>query len=227
MAQERLRQAMEEVRKFEPLPSNDRFAWKVDFNWANEVVATFEPDNQKNIYLTLTVYPANTKGQGRYIFTQDDPTAWMNEKMVQNGEDSYAVHHGLHIKLTGFQGKYISGLFVYQDDERDLMERLKKHLYTQENYREKSGRYKREQWPSFCELFDDAFPTDYDWRGKVDWENKFEKSGRSEFSVSFGFMSWINIPYKKLQELDKKDEKPVVLGAYLEQIVSALGNLIS
>ena len=226
IAGERLKQAMQQVQQqveqYETSFSNNRNSWQVPFNWASEVLAGMQANEGKSPALVLSMYPANTKGQGWSIFNREDPIGWMNQRTLTVAGDQHTIEYGLHIKFAGFQGRYISGLFIY---DAGTINHLKESLYTDENFR-RSGKYKRHQWDEFAAFFDQVFPPEYNWKSKMHWEDKFVKSGRNEFSVSFGFEVYVYIPYSKLQELDQSQDDLAAVGAYLEEAVTALGGLI-
>ncbi|QUM76167.1 hypothetical protein HWV00_08005 [Moritella sp. 24] len=167
----------------ELLSYNDRLGTTFSKSWANEVLfhVTKEED------LVASIYPGNTKGQGWHIFHKDPE---FNQEVVLNGK-SYPVSIGCHIKFSG-QG-YVTGLWFDED-------KLKKKLYTQKNFQNKTGRYSKENWHEIEALLDEHL--DYDWRKQCDWKSKILDSNRTVINFAIGYVVELAVPRETLRNID-------------------------
>lgn len=206
----RLESTIEEVAKtteIRKLNYNDRLGFEFNRHWANEILFNI---NDKGS-LCISIYPGNTKGQGYSLF-ENNPK--FRDKLNILG-DEYITKYSYHIKFTSYQ-RYFQGLWF---SEKELM----KPLYTKENFIKFTGRKKRgEQWKQIELLFDDSL--NYDWKKQCDWENSILASGKKQFDISFGYKVQIEIPFKKLKELDQKQKELNNLINLLTEINNSFSN---
>ncbi len=202
---------------FETLEYFDRQGWIVNFKWAKEVLAYFEKD-----FLKLSIYPGNTKGQGQFIFSKEDPTYWINQKFITVDGFEYKLVYKYHIKFTHFQ-RFVSGLDLTHDNNKNT--EAFKMLYSKRNFYKYTGHLKREKWQEFSDLLDRSLPENFNWKEKCEWQNKFINSQRKYVGVSFGFQVDVAIPFSRLKEMDKETNSQQ-LAEHLYNIVIQLGKLI-
>lgn len=187
----RIESAINEICKsdsYTKLEYNDRLGLYFDQPWAQEVL--FNVTNDGN--LVISIYPGNTKEQGRYLFTHDPK---LNSNVILINKH-YPVSSRYHINFTSFK-KYFAGLWFSDDD-------LDKPLYTKANFWKYCGRKKREpDWNEVESLFNDYFKPTYKWKEECYWESKIIKSGKSQFDLSFGYELNIEIPFQELKEVDR------------------------
>lgn len=194
----RIESALKEVVKTSDLSSlANRLGFDFPHSWANEVL--FDIDNEGG--LGISIYPGNTKGQGRGLFHKEPQF----QSFLEIRGERYDLDIMRHIKLSSFSS-YFTGLWFYED-------KLETELYTSENFGQYTGRNKiGEDWDTLAALFDRHFKKDFDWREECSWEQKVIHSNRTQFDISFGYEISITIPFSTLQEIDtqKSDLAPLV-----------------
>lgn len=187
----RIELAINEISKttqIKKLNYNDRLGFELDKNWAREILFSVNEDGE----LVVCIYPGNTKSQGYSLFLNNTKIA--DSLTILNNE--YVVNYSYHIKFSSFQ-KFFQGLWFSKD-------KLKKELYTIDNFHKYSGRKKRgEEWKEIEDLFDKCLNND--WRKECNWENSVIKSGKNQIDISFGYEIFIKIPFQKLKDLDTKE----------------------
>lgn len=185
----RIESAVQELCKDESYPLLvNRLGIQFQQPWAQEVLFSINDKGD----LVANLYPGNTKSQGAYIF-QNDPK--FNSEIEILG-DKYILEIIYQVKLTSFK-KYFAGLFF---NDSDLVEKL----YTKENFRNYTGRKKRDKdWNDIERLFDRVFKNDYKWREYSSWKQKVMESKKNQFDISFGFSIGLNIPFEKLKQIDQ------------------------
>lgn len=172
-------------KEINKLPNNDRLSISFPKDWAKEILFSINDNGD----LEIAIYPGNTKSQGEYLFKKNP--SFINEVQILN--EKYTVNQTYHIKFTSFQ-KYFTGLWFKETD-------LINNLYTSSNFMKYTGRKKRgNDWFELETLFDNNL--NYDWRKDCNWINKIQKSGKSQFDISFGYELAISIPFNKLKSLD-------------------------
>ncbi len=168
------------------LPYNDRLGINFSKKWAQEILFNINDDGDLQAY----IYPGNTKSQGYELF-KSNPNFNNQIKIL---DENYEIEKSYHIKFTSFQ-KYFAGLYFIDN-------KLKKELYTIDNFEKFTGRKKRDKFGKWNEielLLDDSL--NYDWKKECDWD-KLINSGKNQFDISFGYKILVTIPFKKLKEID-------------------------
>lgn len=206
----RLESAIVEIDKnneIKKLNYNDRLGFELDKHWAKEILM----DIDENGSLLVSIYPGNTKGQGYSLFEKNPSFC----DMLNIFEDKYKTKYNYHIKFSSFQ-KYFQGLWFSEA-------KLKKPLYTRENFFKYAGRKHRgDQWEQISSLFDEHL--NYDWRKQCDWNNSVLLSGRNQFDISFGYKVSIAIPFQNLKSLDPKQSELNSLINFLIEIHHRFSN---
>lgn len=200
----RLESTIEEVakdKKFSKLNYSGRLGFEIFKEWAKEILFWIKDNGN----LGASIYPGNTKGQGYGLFTNNPE---FNQSLKIFG-DEYSINYRYHIKFTSFQ-KFFQGLWFNES-------KLKKPLYTKENFHKYTGRKKRgKDWADIEKLFDESL--DFNWKEKCDWKNSMIDSGRNQFDMSFGYEVYIEIPFRKLKELDQNQSDLTNLIALVREI---------
>lgn len=176
------------------LTYNDRLGMVFTKPWAQEILFHIADEGQ----LVVTVYAGNTKAQGWHLFSREVEIA---KTLNIEGKD-YELHQGYHIKLTSFQ-KFFTGLW-FRDTEFN-----KPGLYSKENYFNFTGRSIKSKghWTALEQLFDEYFLSSYDWRAKLNWEEKVINTNKSQFDISFGYELFVVIPFEELKMMDDSATK--------------------
>jgi hypothetical protein len=215
---------IEEVSQYKIRPYSDRLPVLVDWPWAREVSFWFEEEElgTKSPCLNAFIWPANTKGQGAYVYHK--PLDWVKKRSLQAGEYTFELEILYEVKFCHFNG-FVSS-FKYSDV--DLAPGMQ--LHTLENYKE-TGKYQRYgageyTWPKLTEWLDDYFVETFDWRKQCDWEGNFEESGRNNLTISFGFEVRCIIPYEKLQLIDKTGADYAKVSMLFKDIVDSYAGLL-
>jgi hypothetical protein len=197
--------------EFEKLQYSNRLGLRFDQLWAEEILFKVSKTGD----LTIQVYPGNTKTQGKNIFK--DGIGIKNEIIIN--EVKYPVNVMHHIK---FQGQsYISGLWFEHD-------KMKKNLYTRENFIKYCGRkYRKTDWNDIERLFDDSFKDDFNWKEQSQWENKIINSNRKRFDLSFGYELSITIPFEELRKRDQNKDDLTAMTNFFECVYNKFRTVIS
>ncbi len=204
---------------YQLMPRTNPFCFGVNFGWANEIVvsAISDPSHQnKKEFVVFSCHPGNSKEQGYKLFNHSN--AWTKKTELFVSSVPYSLDISYHVKFCTVQGKYDCSLDF---DEK----KLRGDLYTIENFNNLSGRCKREEWPNLEKAFDHYFSKDFNWRGEIDWVDKFLNSTtKNQFDVAFGYSACIYVPYTQFQHLDTQN--PSAVPAFLKEIVAAFNTLI-
>lgn len=197
----------------ENLPIGNRLGIKYNLEWAEEILISLREETKE---VKFVVYPGNTKGQGRFIFTNNGEPQFKSEIEINGAPRK--LHKAYHIKFFG--QRYITGLWAAESD-------FKTPLYTTENFQEHSGRKKRNtHWEEVESLLDTSFNHDYDWRKKCDWESKIIGSDRSQFDLSFGYEIRFSMPYSEIQQLDKDKNNLETLINLIEEVKNEFKSIV-
>jgi hypothetical protein len=192
---------------------NDRLGFKYPRPFADEIIFKILDNGD----LSISIYPANTKSQGKHIF-QNNGTKQFSEEISIDGK-IYKLNKVCHIKFTSFQ-KYFEGLWF---DDTDL----KVELYNYKNFLQYSGRKKRDKdWLELEALFNNSFYSTYKWKEYCNWESKIINSGKSQFDISFGYELSFEIPFNTLKQIDTKKEDITNLKIVLEEIHKQLQSIL-
>lgn len=174
------------IEDYKKLEYKDRLGLWFDQPWAQEIL--FRISEKGN--LVITVYPGNTKAQGRYIF-QNEPKL---KNFIKLRSKEYEISVLYHVKFTSFQ-RYFAGLWFTTSG-------IKRELHTKHNFWKYCGRKKRDaDWGDIEKLFDSSL--DFDWRNQCKWDSKVIDSGRNQFDMSFGYELKVEIPFDELREIDQ------------------------
>jgi hypothetical protein len=212
----RMRQAMSHS-SHEILGYNDRLGVAVPFGWASELIPEFQTyDDSIKEYVTFYIWPGNTKEQGRSIFNKS--LNWTKKKSLSIDGNDYELEILYNVKLCHFN-RYVSGINFQASD-------LKMPLHTKENYDNKSGLWRIDQWDEFEKFLDSHFLPEFDWRGKCQWENKFKSTDRNYFTMSLGFEVAVFVPFSEFKAIDKKDTDFHYVSRKVDQIANALKTLV-
>ena len=187
----------------EKLTYRDRLGTNFSKGWANELL--FDVDKNTGD-LVVSIYPGNTKGQGRHIFHSEP---YFSSQLKINDE-CYNINKGYHIKFMG--QSYITGLWLKEDD-------FKKNLYTKHNFHKYTGRFRRESWKDIQTVLDEHI--NIDWRRQCQWQDKIINSNRSLFNIAFGYHIKMRIPFEKLATLDTNYNDITPLANLIESIYRA------
>lgn len=198
------------------LDYNNRMAIGVNFGWASEIIPYFEQLDGKD-FVTFTIWPGNTKGQGYHIF--DKSLDWTRKKQLLIGEDFYNIDIEIHVKFCHFN-KHITSLDFSQQI-------LLKPINTAQNFYNKSGKWNRDKWVEFELFMDEYFASEFDWKKQCEFDQHFSNTSRTYFTVSFGFTVDLYIPYKKLQQIDFEIDHNERSSKLVDDIVDGYSRLIS
>lgn len=188
----------------EKLTYNDRLGTTFSKRWANEVLFRIDTISGD---LVASIYPGNTKGQGRHIFKEK---AKFTDNLMING-DLYSVNRAYHIKFMG--QSHITGLWLTDKDFNSP------HLYTVSNFNKYSGRVKRGAWGEVEKLLDKHL--NIDWKDKCQWQDKLIKSKRTLFNIAFGYHISLRVPLNELTQLDTNHDDIAPLAGLIESIYRA------
>lgn len=194
--------------KISKLPYNDRLGIVFFEGWAQEILFGVNEFGD----LSIEIYPGNTRAQGSELFSRN--IKFKDKIRLLN--DNYDVAKLYHVKFTSFQ-RYFTGLW-FKDDE------LKEELYTLSNYKNYTGRKRREEWGSIENLFDKCFK--YDWKEQCKWNTTIINSGKSQFDLSFGYFLIVTIPFNKLKEIDTEHSQLTNLINLIENVYSEFRNIL-
>jgi len=174
---------------FKKLMYSDRLGLVFNKPWAQEILFYVSEKGD----LAITVYAGNTKAQGWHLFAREVEIA---KNLCVDGTD-YILHQGCHIKLTSFQ-KFFAGLWVNDQYFK------KPGLYSKENYFNYTGRRIKSKghWIELEQLFDEYFLETYDWRSKLNWQQKVIGTNKTQFDISFGYELYMVIPFEELKKID-------------------------
>ena len=187
----------------EKLTYRDRLGTNFSKGWSNELL--FDVDKNTGD-LVVSIYPGNTKGQGRHIFNNEP---YFSSQLKINDEH-YQINKGYHIKFMG--QSYITGLWLKEDD-------FKKNLYTKHNFYKYTGRFRREFWEDIENALNEHI--NIDWQGQCQWQEKIINSNRTLFNITFGYYITMRIPFSKLAELDTNHNDVTPLANLVESIYRA------
>jgi hypothetical protein len=193
----------------------------VDFGWANEIKPAFEShDDGVRNYLALTVWPGNTKGQGWKIYRGS--LDWTTRDNLGIRGRNYSLVTTFYIKFCHFSA-FVSGFNFTLNDLIDP----ERPIHTKNNYDHQSGLWRREDWTELQAFFDNHLKSEFDWREKALWEEKFaQKHGRTELTVSFGWQVTLWVPFAEIAVLDTTLDDPGPAAALLNNLIEGMRRLI-
>lgn len=194
----------------------DRLAIGVQFEWASEIIPFFETING-NEYIDFVIWPGNTKGQGYSIYNRPS-LHWIDKKELVIQGAAYKIRTSFHMKFSHFN-RYVTALDFNNSD-------LLKPVNTKNNFEQWSGKRSRAQWPEFENFLDAHFKQSFKWREQCGYEKYFSNTDRNYFTVSFGFVVHLLIPYKHFQNLDKSVHDDKNVSSFVDSIVAAYQGLL-
>jgi hypothetical protein len=184
-----------------------RLVLSVNWGWANEVHIDSYRGESEN-YISILIYPGDTKGQGWHLFKPNRQAIEWPTKI--NG---FELENVPYIKFSHFN----SGLFWYCPSKEE---------YEKTHYRDffanTCGRYQKHQWTDLEKTLNDIAPN---WIENCEYNQKIIDSNRTYFDLSFGVLLTLFIPYKKSQELDN-DEIDSKFAKELSEIILEMKKLI-
>jgi hypothetical protein len=178
-------------------PYKDRQGFYLNEPWAREILYWFS-NGDAGPHLVIGIWPGNTKGQGWSLYKKK--MDWRIKKTISIQGKNYPLHNQYYLSFSSFQ-RYFTHIECTDEELR-----TNKELCNYDTFYNYSGRVKREKWPRLAKFFDETFKPEFEWRKKCGWNEKIEKSGKSQFDIAFGFMVHIIIPFKDLQEIDNEIE---------------------
>ena len=200
--------------KQQVLDYSDRMALSINFGWASEVIPEFQTRDNED-YLRFAIWPGNTKGQGRPLYSRS--LDWTNKThlTVRGRQEKLDIKY--HLKFCHFN-RYISSLSFTDND-------ILRPVNTKENF-SKSGRWPQIRWHEFEAFLDGHFKTEFNWREQCGYERNFTDTERTYFTVSFGFMAELLIPYHTIQELDKNPVDCSEISSFVDEIILSFAGLL-
>jgi hypothetical protein len=144
--------------KQQVLDYSDRLALSLNFSWASEVIPEFQIRDDKD-YLRFAIWPGNTKGQGRSLYSKSLDWTKKTHLTVRGRQEKLDIKY--HLKFCHFN-RYISSLnFTDQDTLQPVN--------TRENF-SKSGRWPISRWSEFEAFLDSHFKPEFNWRKQCGFE---------------------------------------------------------
>lgn len=210
----RLKQAFAEYP--EALEYADRISAPLTVGWASEVTVDLDTDRDNGTNCVLfSIWPGNTKQQG-YELYKDDSLAWINKKILtvntqEFKQKEFKLNILYDIKFCHFN-RYVTHITFSKED-------IKEPIHTKNNFNDYSGKWKREEWDELEQFLGKHFKSDFNWKEKCDWDNKFKNTDRNYLTMSLGFEVVAYVPYEEFQEIDQKDED-------LRKVVNLISGII-
>ncbi len=225
--EKRLALSRKHLMEYEAKSRGNRHYIELDWGWANEVVGKFEKKGGNEWVLAIYLWPANTKSQGYQVFNEQVDQEWQNKKKLSvQGYGDYKIEITPEVKFSSSFGGFISKL-----EFSDPLKELKDLIHKRENFHKYSGKWNREgdtkNWENLEYFFDRHIHSNYEWRKKCQWEEKFIQSNRMAILISFGFEVKLEVPSKKLQQLDQNEEGYKKVADLLSKITDAFKGLIN
>lgn len=190
----------------------DRYIISIDKQWAQELNIGYCSINGKN-FLTVEIYPGDTKGQGWGYFKEGKDYDWESEKIC-----GYTIDASYYLKFSHFN----SGITCLE-----LTKEESKLTHNYDFFSEWSGRYNEnwsKRWKSqFVKELNKVIPN---WKDRTDWDEVVANSNRTYFDLSVGTHLRVLIPYIEAQKLDDIDGKKNKLAEKIKQIYKELSKKI-
>lgn len=197
------------------LDYSDRMAIGINFGWASEIIPDFEQHSDGD-FIVFTIWPGNTKAQGYHIYNK--PLDWTEKKSLRIGEKDFEIDLEYHVKFCHFN-RFVTALDFGADQ-------LLKPLNTAYNFYNKSGKWDIEKWEKFEALLDEHLKPEFKWREKCGFDRHFTNTDRSYFTVSFGFMVDLYVPYKDFQQMDNALNEYTKASGFIDQLVASYAHLL-
>ncbi|UOR07405.1 hypothetical protein MUN82_09970 [Hymenobacter aerilatus] len=198
---------------------NGRVAMPITVKWASEVITYPELSGDKP-YISVNVWPGNTKGQGWSLYNR--PLDWTTQQTLEVNGHSYPLWIRQYIKFSHFN-RYIFELSL--EGELALYAR---NFQSEQAFHKYAGKWKRPRWTEFEQLLDED--TNGEWRlqksGWQAWEDSFVHTARNYTDVALGFQLSVMLPYEALQQQDSNTENWQPVAHTLQAVIQALQELI-
>ena len=197
---------------------SDRTSIIIDKLWANEVIIRPDWDaDQQRAYISLQIWPGNTKGQGWYVYDRD--LSWINQHNLEVDGHQYPLHVEQYLKFAHFNR------FVCELELVDSLEPYAQNFRSMDAFNTFAGKWWRSDWPELHRLLNRD--TGGLWQdGSCEWQEEFESSNRNYCTVSLGFYVKMRLPYEELQALDTSPEGLRAVGVRFESAIQALIRLV-
>lgn len=174
----------------------NRLVISVDFGWINEIgIESVEKNNEK--LLAIRMHIGDTKQQGGKFFKKN-PLGSNLEIALKD----YYTEISPYIRFSHFNSALVWLRPTIEES---------KNTHNLQFFDNFAGKHQREDWQKIKEVFEknifDWKNKSYipNWKGKSDWDEKFEKSNRSHFDLSMGILLEVYLSYDECQQLDESE----------------------
>lgn len=180
-----------------------RLIISVNFGWINEIgIEPVWKDNEN--FIAVRMHIGDTKQQGRILFRKNpEGISWQRE--IQG----YRTNVSPYIRLSHFNSALI---WLRPTSEES------KNTHNWRFFKDYAGKHQRENWHIVKSAFERNI-SDWknkchipNWKGKSDWDEKFELTNRNHFDLSMGTLLEVYLPYEECQQLDNDETNPVLVG---------------
>jgi len=191
----------------------DRYIISIDKQWAQELHVGYSSINGEN-FITVEIYPGDTKGQGYGYFKKDKNYNWEEETIC-----NYSIVAYYYLKFSHFN----SGITWLE-----LTKEESKKTHNFDFFKDWSGRYNAKtytrNWKSkFVKDLNKIIPG---WKDRTDWDEVIANSNRTYFDLSVGTHLMILVPYTEAKKLDDIDGKNNKLAEKIRKIYKELSKKI-
>lgn len=174
----------------------NRLVISVDFGWINEIgIESVEKNNEK--LLAIRMHIGDTKQQGGKFFKKN-PLGSNLESALKD----YYTDISPYIRFSHFNSALVWLRPTIEESKNTH------NLRFFDNF---AGKHQREVWNKLETVFSENI-FDWknkchipNWKGKSDWDEKFEKSNRSHFDLSMGILLEVYLDYEECQQLDETE----------------------
>ncbi|GAA4890411.1 hypothetical protein GCM10023311_13280 [Flaviramulus aquimarinus] len=194
--------------KLELLNKSNRSGFKFQKAWADEILMWFGYRN-KELFLNIYLWPANTKGQGWPVF-YNTSWDWLNTKSITTSCGTFEIEVTNEIKFSHIQGNFLGAINHSSKEEV-------KEINTTANFEKYAGKVDKNRWKEIESFLDSHFIKSFDWRAKCDYDD-FTNSGRTFYNLSLGFQVCVAVPYSVISFIDTKAEDSSNFTALLVEI---------
>ncbi|MBR5167703.1 MAG: hypothetical protein IKW86_06510 [Salinivirgaceae bacterium] len=191
----------------------DRYVISIEKPWAQELTVEYLNTNGKD-YITVEIYPGDTKRQGYGYFKDGKTYKWEDENIC-----------GYHVEVVSYYLKFSHFNRGIAWLELSKEESINTHNYS--FFSNWSGRYNEKRgknWKSdFVRELNQIIPN---WKERTTWDEVISNSNRNYFDLSVGTHLRVLIPYKQAQKLDDVDNENNKLVEIIKQIYNELSKII-
>lgn len=189
-----------------------RYIISIDKPWAQELHIGYY-NKEGNNFLTVEIYPGDTKSQGWGYFKDEKEYDWESTKIC-----GYSIDASYYLKFSHFN-RGITWLELTKEES--------KLTHNYDFFSTWSRRYDEnwsKRWKSqFVKELNKIIPN---WKDRTDWDSEIANSNRTYFSLSVGTHLRVLIPYIEAQNLDDIDGKKNQLAEKIRQIYKELSKKI-